>query len=425
MRIGRDWCSVMPVIIITASLVIALGAYLLVAARERSLVHVLTPLYLIAIPCYFLFELLHIKIYGYSASDRAYLYCYVAYAVHFAVLSLAYAAWPSRRIGRPFSAANNIASAPYWLLALSVAAYLPVLWEFREYLFSPRVIYQLTRSGYGHYYFVSATLTFVAFILMLFKHAAFRGEKLLFGILCAGSCVMHGSKGQVLMLAFYLILYRACVSETRFGFWRAAKSTAAAGAVALSLFYALSPSQLAVSDVGQAMADYADYNRNAMMVIDDDGEPLGGKLTWEQAVYTRVPRVLYPAKPYDWGTYYLANKYYPAWHERLQGSPSFGIVGVPYADFGPLAILYLGLWAGLTGVLLKVFVVRLRHRPTPSDFIMVAFLGGMTVIPTGTGYTLVEHMVLALLVSGALRLRCRFGTSPIVATNSAVQRAVG
>jgi len=393
-------------LIILASLGVALAAYALVAVKDKSSFNVFTPVYLTFIPGYYLLELVHIHIFGYSGRPSTYLFCYATYGLLFLFLALAYTRFPSYHLRLPFNVRHEIRYLPYVAFVLAVLAYLPILIEYRDLILSPRVIYARTRVGYGHMYFTSTALVYLAYILCLFKTQAFKGEKLWFFLLCTLWCFAHGSKGQVVILIMIGLMYRVLVRDKR-----ARLSTVAAYslgfAVSLgSLFYLFSDSMRdGELDVLAGVASYADYNRNAMMLIEDDPDLPFGRLTLEQAVYSRVPRVLYPDKPYDWGTFALAKKYYPVWFEKHIGSASFGILGVPFADFGHFAIIYLTFWVVVTGILLKIFVTRLRRHRDPSDFIVVLFLANVVVIPSGVGYTLPEHLLLALLVSIVLRIR--------------------
>lgn len=399
--------------IILTSLAIGILAYALAVRQDRSFINVLTPVYLTFIPAYYVLELVHIYYFGYSATTGAYAYAYTAYALNFLVLALAYRYFPAARVGLPFNVNPRIRWLPYIVLAGSVLVYMPILIEFSDLILSPREIYMRTRSGYGHMFFVSTALTYIAFVLMLFKQQSFRGEKLLFFTACVLLCLMHGSKGQVVVLLMIAVMYWAMAKGKQISMLRGL-TLATLFAVGLgSMFYFFQWRHSDSADgVFMLMSSYADYNRNAMMLIDDPTlEPQYGRLTVEQNIYTRVPRVLYPAKPKDWGTFWLAKRYYPVWFEKETGAPSFGIMGVPYADFGKFAILYLMVWAALGGVLLKIFVTRLREYRSPCDFIAVLFLCGVSIIPGGVGYMLPEHLVLAILVAFVLRLRLTIQSS--------------
>lgn len=393
-------------LIVLSSLAVAITAYIMIVVKDKSCFHILTPIYFTFIPGYYLLELVHMHYFGYSGQSSTYLYCYATYGLTFLFLALAYTRFPAIRVNLPFNVNSDIKYLPYVIFALAVLVYLPILIEYRELILTPRAIYTKTRVGYGHMYFTSTALTYLAYIFCLFKKHPFKGEKVLFFAMSALWCFAHGSKGQVVILILIGLMYRVLVGGKKMRL-----STVAAYSIGFalglgSLFYAFSESMREGDlSVLVGIATYSDYNRNAMMLIEDNPEMEYGRLTLEQAIFGRVPRVLYPDKPHDWGTFALAKKYYPVWFEKKTGSPSFGVLGVPFADFGHFAILYLIFWAVVTGVLLKIFVVRLKEHRDPSDFIMVLFLANIVVIPTGVGYTLPEHLVLAFLVAICLRLR--------------------
>ena len=393
-------------LIILSSLAVVIAAYIMIVVKDKSFFHILTPIYFTFVPGYYLLELVHMHYFGYSAQSSTYLYCYATYGLTFLFLALVYTRFPAIQVKLPFNVNSDIKYLPYLFFSLAVLLYLPILIEYRELILTPRAIYAKTRVGYGHLYFTSTAFAYLAYIFCLFKTHPFKGEKVLFFLMCALWCFAHGSKGQVVILILIGLMYRVLVRDMRMKF-----STVVVCAIAFalglgSLFYAFSESMREGDlSVLAGVSTYSDYNRNAMMLIEDNPETQFGRLTLETAVFSRVPRVLYPNKPHAWGTFALANKYYPVWFEKRIGSASFGVLGVPFADFGYFAILYLIFWAGVTGVLLKIFVTRLKEYRDPSDFIIVLFLANVGIIPSGVGYTLPEHLFLALLVSILLRIR--------------------
>jgi hypothetical protein len=145
----------------------------------------------------------------------------------------------------------------------------------------------------------------------------------------------------------------------------------------------------------ESVSSYSDYTRNAMLVIDSNFPLQYGRLTWESNVLALVPRAIMPDKPKDYGAFYLDAEFYPSEMDLDQGVPAFGI-GVQYADFGMLAIVYLALFAALRGWLARVFVSRLKQTRHPADFIMVAFLADVMLFAVGIGWPFLETLFLAL-----------------------------
>jgi hypothetical protein len=183
---------------------------------------------------------------------------------------------------------------------------------------------------------------------------------------------------------------------------------ACTGVVVLLLFAATISLGENAADALEAISEYSDYTRNAMLVIDSHYPLQYGRFTIESNTFAVVPRQLMPGKPKNFGSLALAEEFYPRWFDEDTGSPAFG-VGVQYADFGNLAIIYLALAAALKGWLARVFVNRLKLTKHPADFFMVVFLAEVSVFPVGAGWLLPE----ALLVALFLRWVSRIGTRKV------------
>ncbi len=398
--------------VIAGSLAISVGCYLWLSRREGSFLNILTPSFVISIPAYYLLPLVFMKLFGgvfgaeYSA--YAYLYVYATLAIESVAFVVAYA-WTREKVVRlPLTLSyRHFRPIAFLCLGLAVSVYLPVLLKFREYLGDPREIYRLTHTGFGMQTYVSSTLAFLAVVFILFTRRS-RFEKGWVVAAAAGVLWLHGSKGQVLTLLFLLLLFQAYVKGKKVGLVRALAGGLAVAGIVLALF-ALTM-KLGQSPVAalETISSYSDYTQNAMLVIDSRMPAQDGRLTLEANTYGLVPRALMPGKRKDFGTFYLAKKFYPAWYYGDTGSPAFGI-GLQYADFGCFAALYLLLFSLLRGYLARVFVNRLRRTRHPADFVVMAFLAGVSVFPIGgVGWLFPEVIVLALL----MRYLSRIGARP-------------
>jgi O-antigen polymerase len=154
------------------------------------------------------------------------------------------------------------------------------------------------------------------------------------------------------------------------------------------------------ADALEAISKYSDYTRNAMLVIDSHYPLQHGRLTIDSNMLGIVPRQLMPGKPKNFGTFALAEEFYPEWFDSDRGSPAFG-VGLQFADFGLLAIPYLGLMAALKGWLARIFVNRLKLTKHPADFFMVVFLADISVFPIGVGWLLPEAVLVCFVLRWA------------------------
>jgi hypothetical protein len=146
-----------------------------------------------------------------------------------------------------------------------------------------------------------------------------------------------------------------------------------------------------------------------MLVIDSKMPLQYGRLTLEANIIGRIPRLLMPDKPKNFGYMYLDEVFYPESVDLDAGVPSFGI-GVQYADFGIFAVVYLAAFAALRGWLARVFVSRLKTTRHPADFFLVAFFADISLFSVGgIGWLLPE----ALVVAGFLCFASRIGADKI------------
>jgi hypothetical protein len=396
-------------LVLLISLIISVCVYVLVSEREGSYLNVLTPNFLTSIPAYYLLPIFFTHVIGNDATEYAYIYVYLTIAAENVLFAYAYLR-PTRRLVRfPLRYSyKNFSALSFGLLGLALLMYAPVLLEFPEYIFSPRQIYEKTRVGFGVNYYISSTLAFLAVILVQFSGRS-RWIRWSVVLVAAAVLILHGSKGQVLSLVLILVLFEVYVRDRKVSFLPSLIIGGGVGVIVLALFaatIALDPDPL---EALQSLSEYSDYTRNAMLVIDSHFPVQYGRLTVESHFYGRMPRVLVPSKPKNFGALYLDDQFFPESLDEEAGSPDFGI-GVQYADFGFLAIVYLGLFAILRGWLARIFVRRLHRSLHPADFFLVAFFANIPLFPVGgIGWLLPE----ALLVALCLRFASRIGADKV------------
>jgi hypothetical protein len=368
--------------VIITSLLVSLAAYVFLSRREGTFINILTPAYLIQIPAYFLLQIVYMYLFGTEYTPYAYIYVYGSVALANWAFVLAYTHKgrqkppPSHSYGYDSFTTLSLIS-----LGLAYAIYAPVIFEFRDLLLDPRQIYALTRSGYGHETFLSSTLAYLAIIFIFFAKRSWFVK----GTVVAAACtllILHGSKGQILNVFLLFLLFQVYVKGNGVAFFPALLRAAALSGIVIALFAVTLPlgdgPVEAIGDISQ----YSDYTRNAMLVIDSHVPLQFGRLTMEANLYSLIPRVLMPSKPKNFGSFYLAEEFYPEWFDADTGDPDFGI-GVQYADFGMLTIVYLIVFSIVNGWLARIFVSRVRLTRHPSDFIVLAFFAGISLIPVG------------------------------------------
>ena len=280
------------------------------------------------------------------------------------------------------------------LLASAFLLYFPILFEFREYIFEPRYIYEQTRTGYGLQFFGSALLTYAALISFLFST---RRKHILFLMLCSAFILLKGQKGQFITGCAIYIVWFFYVKNVRLG---VAKTSviAAFGVGAFTALFALNY-RGEIESLLFVIAGYSDYNRNAALVLQDPQlQPYGGQIIAEGFVLSKIPRVIWEGKPKNFGPFRLADRYFPEWFELDQGAPAFG-VGVLYADFGEFSYLFALLGGLISGSIFKFFLRRFLAHPGILYFVMVLFCSGIELIPAGIGYFILEHFLFAYLLN--------------------------
>jgi len=383
-------------VVVIASLLVSVWAYVLISKREGSYINILTPAFIVSVPAYYLLPLVYANWFGTGASPYAYVYVYATLAVESVVFAYFYTRRRTGVLRLPFAYAhNNFGWLGFAFLALAVLLYAPVLLQFSDYVLDPRKIYEQTRTGFGVNFYISSSLAYLAVILILFSKRSSASKA---GVVVVSALILslHGSKGQVLSLLFLFIIFETYVKGRRLKWVSAVIVFAGLAAVGVGLFAATMVLDGPLGAV-ESISQYSDYTRNAMLVIDSNIPRQHGRLTLESNIVSLIPRVLMPSKPKNFGPMYLDEQFYPEALDEDAGSPAFGI-GLQYADFGALAIAYLALFAGFRGWLAHIFVKRLKLTRHPGDFIVVAFLADISLFPIGAGWLLPETIIVAILI---------------------------
>lgn len=391
-------------IVLLLCLLVTIATYVFVSRRDRSYINILTPAFVISIPGYYLLPLFFNHLFGADATTYAYTYVFVTLTAENAAFVYAYTR-PSKKLYRlPLRYAyNNFALFAFGFLALAILMYAPVLLQFPEYVLDPRQLYIHTRTGFGINFYISSTLSYLSVILILFSRQS-RWVKGSVIVAATAVLALHGSKVQMFSLVVILALFFVYVREWKVKLLPSLLAGAGMGLFVLLLFAATMTFGDNPADVLEEISQYSDYTRNAMLVIDSHFPLQYGRLTLEAQTFGRVPRLLMPSKPTNFGVLYLDDQFFPESLDAEAGAPDFGM-GFQYADFGALAIVYLAIFAILRGWLARAFVDRLRHSRHPADFFLVTFLANIAIFPIGgIGWLLPEAFVTAALLCLLSRL---------------------
>lgn len=384
--------------VMLTSLLVSLGSYVLVSKHEGSYFNILTPSFIVSIPGYYLLPYFYISVFGSENSLYAYVYVYATLAVENVAFVYIYTRPAKRIIRLPFSYSyNNFDSLSFVFIGLAFLSYMPILVQFPEYLLDPRQIYIHTRTGFGPSFFISSTLACLAVILVQFSEQS-RIMKGVVILVAAVILALHGSKIQVLSLVLLVILFQVYVRKRILGSLASLFACLGLSLLLLLLFAATMALGDGPAEMLEAISGYSDYTRNAMLLIDSHFPLQYGRLTLEMQTVARVPRAFWPNKPKNFGAGYLDDEFYPEAMDADAGPPDFGI-GVQYADFGVFAIFYLAVFAMLRGWLTRVFLLRLNQSRHPADFLVLAFLAGVSLFPVGgAGWLLPEALVAAIVL---------------------------
>lgn len=389
------------------AMLVAVGCYICIAHAEKSYINFASPMLLLQFPIAYVLEIGYLQRFDQSASDFAYLYLYACLAISNVIFTASYLLIaPIRMPAIRVSKYPTHGAAKAWsLLFASAALYAPILLAHPDLIVRPREIYELTRTGFGLSFFLSSTLSFLGYAIYLCVGRKNIFEHLVFLIICVFLTLMHGSKGQLLTYVFIYLIYKVYIQGFKVGFLKACISGFLATIVLLSLFYYFSVG-IDASDLYDFILAYSDYNRNGMLIIDSNHAPYFGRLLFENEFFTRIPRLFYPDKPKDFGTFELAKEFFPESFELDQGAPAFGL-GFFYADFRGFTIFFLILTSAISGIITRTAVTALKEHKDIAWFVIVLFLSGVALIPLGAGYLLPEHVVLGILAGIFYRLRFR------------------
>jgi oligosaccharide repeat unit polymerase len=221
-------------------------------------------------------------------------------------------------------------------VALMVASGAGLLW-----VTSTREAYQFHRAGVGVLWAMSESLLMMSFCGFLIRQQT-RVRVMLCCFCFAGAAYFLGSKGYMLI---YFVLGLFYIQHRLKPLSAIALSLAALSAV--SLHFGLQALQGTASDVQDAIL-YFDYFSNTAMFLKHFGEfghTWGGTLLGDLWFY--VPRFLYRAKPFAYGSALIMDHFNPGMAE-LGGTPGVLSWAGSYLDFGVIGVILQGFFVGFT-----------------------------------------------------------------------------
>ena len=252
------------------------------------------------------------------------------------------------------------------VLAVGILIYVHAAFGF-AYIFEPRRLYEVSREGYGTHYFALGFSLRLAALLLLMSN--FRGKAFLFTALLAFS-VFTGAKVNTYVIVMFATMYFIVFAR---GGRLNVKLLIKLALIALPLVYLLIWLTFQDSEINifELLVAYVNepWNNFTLLVQSFDQhfhDFFLGALTWENNVISRIPRPLFPEKPYLFGGFRLADQYFPETVALGIGAPSFGPEGIVYADWGVFGLLMLLSLKWLLSWILGRFTCLVTNNQTGS-----------------------------------------------------------
>lgn len=382
-------------------IIYVLYLYHLAVIKEGKIINVLVPYIIISLPTLYVFEIFYLYLTNGSDSISEYLFFYCCYILYLSAFVISYLYTQNKSDEKPVPYAqveNNYGLIAVGFTLLGFLTYLPVLVEFKEYILQPRRIYELTRTGYGIYFYPSLMFSQLGIITAFFLLRKLKLIALTLIAINVFLIFLHGNKGPIFNMFIAFILFQSYIVGKNIKLAFLIKAFTAIAVIVSAFFvYTYNGGNPLIN-----MAYYSDYTRNAVLLAHSNFDFTYGKLLLEGEIYSRIPRALWPQKPEDFGSLYLAKVFFPEAFYRNQGAPAFGY-GEIYADFGYFTPLYLIITGTIKGVMTKFFMNKTEQTRSAHYFILFIFCAGISIIPVSMGWLLPEHLVIALAVYCASR----------------------
>lgn len=373
---------------------IVISIYFFTVKKEGKVINAMVPYIIISIPTLYIFECFYIYLTDGTEYTAEYMFFYVCYIIYIFSFMSGYLFTQNHHACNYNITQDYRYRMPCILFSvLALLFYLPVLIEFNEYLLQPRRIYELTRTGYGIYFYPSLMFSLIASICAFFVYRNHKFFSFMVLSLNIALILLHGNKGPIFSIFIAFIIYLSYIENRKIKLMFLFKSFVAISLIVTGFF----SYTYAGGNPLENMAYYSDYTRNAVIIAHSDFDFMYGKLMMESEIYSRIPRALWASKPDDFGALYLAKVFFPDAFYRNQGAPAFGY-GEYFADFGYLTPLWLVVSGIFKGILAKYFSIKTQQTKSAHYFIVFLFCIGVSIIPVSMGWLLPEHLIIALMV---------------------------
>ena len=266
-----------------------------------------------------------------------------------------------------------------------------------SWLLDPRrgYIHHIQHRGLGHLYMGSMAIFSFVFLFILF----FKVKKVTHLILATIVFVLifffYGRKYTIIFAIFEgIVYYNFFIRKIKlrwapviFGFF----------VVVFSFVFSLYSTQNVKASLTKRILRYADYYNNARMFFrdfDEEFEYAYGK-EYLSGLWSYVPRVVYPNKPYSYGKVkYVTEKYYPGAGESGHTPETCGPVE-DYLNFGVIGVIVIGFTRGYFTSLFYRYFLKYRNFV---GFVLLSNLMGFSIFPIVSGYKILWYLMNVVLL---------------------------
>jgi oligosaccharide repeat unit polymerase len=269
-------------------------------------------------------------------------------------------------------------------------------------IINPRELYTSTRLGYGNIYFMLGFLIRILLITSFIYGNLF--NKIISFILMLFITYIMGSKGAFLGLFVLLLFIYVFKRKRNISLKNIIIISFLMVPILFVTFYIFTPfARNSINDLITFMIHYlSEPNRNFAAELNYLDNNYNGILTFQNNFYALIPRFVFPGKPKLFGSFIIAYKFYPEWTLSFVGTPSFGLFGTIFADFGYLSLIFISINSLINGFLIGSIEKGMRINGI--SFISITIFLTLIGLPllnvglTATSIVLI-NIVLILLLS--------------------------
>jgi hypothetical protein len=283
---------------------------------------------------------------------------------------------------------ERLQKAAKWALllyGLTIAPFIVMVGPVAALTDARRQIYEATRVGYGHFYYVAGSFLMLFTLCGMF---AFK-RKWLVLVIAAVCSLPFGNKTRLLGVVNVALLYFLYFHPVREKL-REARYTLGIGgglvAFVVGAFW-LTSHDLNTGMLIQFVAGFGLETQVNFSVLSnrfDNYFPNGhfyGRIFFEDNFVLVIPRILWSGKPLYFGSLHLSQVIYPVLTEADRGAPTFGHFGQPFADFGLAGLIQVATQQGILGWLLGRYETRAKQTDLRSFLAIYAIgFGGFVAI---------------------------------------------